>query len=138
VVALDDRAIRDQPASADASSPYFDEQRQRIFAYSHVAPGDKVKGRLIYKARRPQFPGEFAHYWIQPADQPPELIEITLDGPATKPLHVAGRDVEHSEERSGDRLIHHARMKQETPKRRQMDIDIFDDARRFEVSTFAD
>jgi hypothetical protein len=37
VIALDDRAIRDQPASADASSPYFDEQRQRLFAYPHVA-----------------------------------------------------------------------------------------------------
>jgi TPR repeat protein len=29
-------------------------------------------------------------------------------------------------------------MRQETPKPRQMDIDAFDDARRFEVSTFAD
>jgi hypothetical protein len=71
VIAVDERAIRDQPASADASSPYFDEQRHRIIAYSHVAPGDKIRGRLIYKAKRPQFAGEFARYWIQPADQPP-------------------------------------------------------------------
>jgi TPR repeat protein len=69
---------------------------------------------------------------------PPGLTEITLDGPASRPLHVAGRNVEHSEERSGKRIIHHVRMRQETPKPRQMDIDSFDDARRFEVSTFAD
>src|SRR3984893_9812374 len=138
VIAVDKRAIRDQPASADTSSPYFDEQRHRIIAYSNVAPGDKIRGRLIYKAKRPEFAGEFADYWSQPADQPPDVNEITLDGPASKPLHIAGRNVEHSEERSGNRIIHHVRMRQETPKPRLMDIDSFDDARRFEVSTFAD
>jgi TPR repeat protein len=138
VIAVDERAIRDQPASADTASPYFDERRHRIVAYSHVAPGDKVKGRLIYKAKRAEFAGEFAHYWSQPADQPPELIEITLDGPASKPLHVALRNVEHSEERLGDRIVHHVRFRQETPKPRQIAAGSFDDARRFEVSTFAD
>jgi len=138
VVAVDAHAIRDQPASTDSASPYFDEQRRRLIVYPHVAPGDKIRGRLTYQAKKPKFAGEFAHYWSQPADQPPELTEITLDGPASKPLHIAGRNVEHSEERSGDRIIHHVRMRQETPKPRQMDIDSFDDARRFEVSTFAD
>jgi len=138
VIAVDERAMRDQPATADNSSPYFDELRHRIIAYSHVAPGDKVKGRLIYKAKRAEFAGEFAHYWRQPADQPPEVIELTLDGPASKPLHVALRNVEHSEEKSGNRIVHHVRFAQETPKPRQIDADSFDDARRFEVSTFAD
>jgi TPR repeat protein/transglutaminase-like putative cysteine protease len=138
VIGVDERAIRDQPASADSSSPYFDERRHRIVAYSHVAPGDKVRGRLIYKATRAEFAGEFAQYWSQPVDQPPELIEITLDGPASKPLHVALRNVEHSEERLGDRIVHHVRFRQETPKPRQIDAGSFDDARRFEVSTFAD
>jgi TPR repeat protein len=138
VIAVDARAIRDQPASADTSSPYFDEQRHRIIAYPHVVAGDKVRGRLIFQAKRPMFAGEFARYWSQTADQPPELIEITLDGPASKPLHIGGRNVEHSEERSANRIIHHVRMRQETPKLRLMDIDSFDDARRFEVSTFAD
>jgi hypothetical protein len=138
VIAVDERAIRDQPASADISSPYFDEQRQRIIAYSNVAPGDKVRGRLTYKAKRPEFAGEFAYYWSQPADQPPEVIELTLDGPASKPLQVALRNVEHSEERLGDRIVHHVRFTQATPKPRQMDAGSFDDAKRFEVSTFAD
>jgi hypothetical protein len=138
VTAVDERAIRDQPASADISSPYFDEQRLRIIAYSHVVPGDKIKGRLIYKAKRPEFAGEFARIWSQPADQPPESIEITLDGPASRPLHIAGRDVEHSEERSGTRIIHHVRLRQETPKPRGFYLNSFDGARRFEVSTFAD
>jgi hypothetical protein len=61
VIDVDERAIRDQPASADSSSPYFDEQRLRIIAYSNVAPGDKIRGRLIYRAKRPVFAGEFAH-----------------------------------------------------------------------------
>ena len=102
VIAVDERAIRDQPASADTSSPYFDERRQRIIAYSHVAPGDKVRGRLTYKAKRPMFAGEFAHYWSQPADQPPETIELTVEGPAARPLRIARRNVEHAQERSGD------------------------------------
>ena len=138
IMAVDERAIRDQPVSADSSSPYFDEARQRIIAYPHVAPGDKIRGRLTYKAKRPKFAGEFARYWVQPADQPPETIELTLDGPAAKPLRVAGRNVEHAEERVGERIVHHVRLRQETPKQRQIDGDRFDDARRFEVSTFAD
>jgi TPR repeat protein/transglutaminase-like putative cysteine protease len=138
VIAVDDRAIHDQPASADTSSPYFDERRNRIIAYPFVSPGDRIRGRLIHKSKRPDFAGEFARYWSQPADQPPELIELTLDGPASKPLHIAGRNFEHSEERLGNRIVHHVRLRQETPKLRQMDIDSFDDARRFEVSTFAD
>jgi TPR repeat protein len=138
VIAVDERVIRDQPASADSSSPYFDEARQRIIAYPHVVAGDKVRGRLTFQAKQPMFAGEFARYWSQPADQPPELIELTLDGPASRPLHVAARNVEHSEERSGQRIVHHVRFKQEVPKPRQMDVDWFEDARRFEVSTFAD
>ena len=138
VIAVDERAIRDQPASADTSSPYFDERRNRIIAFPFVTPGDKIRGHLIHKAKRPDFAGEFARYWSQPADQPPELIELTIDGPASKPLHVAGRNVEHSEERLGNRIVHHVRLRQETPRLRQMDIDSFDDARRFEASTFAD
>ena len=138
VITVDERAIRDQPVSADSSSPYFDEMRQRIVAYPHVAPGDKVRGRLTYKAKRPKFAGEFARYWIQPADQPPETIELTIDGPASRPLRIARRDVEHTEERLGERIVHHVRFRQETPKLRQIDGGRFDDARRFEVSTFAD
>lgn len=138
MIAVDERVIRDQPASTDPSSPYFDEQRQRIIAYPHVVAGDKVRGRLVFQAKRPMFAGEFARYWSQAADQPPELIELTLDGPASKPLHVSARNVEHSEARLGERIVHHVRFRQETPKPRQMEIDRFDDARRFEVSTFAD
>ncbi|QOZ25742.1 DUF3857 domain-containing protein [Bradyrhizobium sp. CCBAU 51753] len=137
-IAVDERAIRDQPASTDLSSPYFDELRHRIIAYPHVAAGDRIRGRLVYKAKTARFPGEFAQYWAQPADQPPELMELTIDGPASRPLHVALRDVEHSEQRLGDRVIHHVGFRQETPKPRQIDADSFDDARRFEVSTFAD
>jgi TPR repeat protein len=138
MIAVDERAIRDQPVSTDSSSPYFDEQRQRILAYSHVAAGDRIRGRLAFKAKRPMFAGDFARYWIQPADQPPETIELTIDGPASKPLHVARRNVEHAEQRSGDRIVHHVRLRQETPKPREIDSGRFDSARRFEVSTFAD
>src|ERR1700761_4580360 len=63
VIGVDDRAIRDQPTSADSSSPYLDEQRKRIIAYPSVAPGDKIRGHLIYTAKRPAFAGEFAQYW---------------------------------------------------------------------------
>jgi TPR repeat protein len=138
VIAVEERAVRDQPASADMSSPYFDEQRERIIAYPNVVAGDKVRGRLVFQAKRPAFAGEFASYWSQPADQPPELIELTLDGPASKPLRVAARNVEHNEERRGDRIVHHVRFRQETPKLRLIGDDWFDDARRFEVSTYAD
>jgi len=138
IIGVDPRAVRDQPASADTSSPYFGEERNRLIAYSDVGPGDKVKGRAIYRDKRPRLDGEFEQYWTQPTDQPPEVIELTLDGPASKPLRTAGRDVEHSEERSGNRIIHHVRLRQDTPARRQNELDEFDTARRFEASTFAD
>jgi|SRR5450631_248976 len=60
LIAVDDRAIRDQPASVEASSPRFDEERHKTITYSHVAAGDRIRGRLIYKARRSDFAGEFA------------------------------------------------------------------------------
>lgn len=138
VIPVDERAVRDQPAATDASSPYFDEQRLRIVAYPDLAPGDKIRGRLIYKSKRAEFPGEFAGSWSQLADQPPEVMELTLDAPASKPLHVALRNVEHSEERLGDRIVHHVRFRQDVPTPRQIDAGAFDDARRFEASTFAD
>ena len=59
-IAVDERAIHDQPASADASSPSFGEERRRIIAYSHVAAGDRIRGRLIYKSKTADFAGEFA------------------------------------------------------------------------------
>src|SRR5689334_6005247 len=86
VIAVDPRAVLDQPASVDTSSPYFEEERNRVITYSDVGPGDKVRGRAVYRDKRPRFGGEFATYWIEPADQPPEVIELTLDGPASKPL----------------------------------------------------
>lgn len=138
VIAVDERAIRDQPGSANSSSPYFDEQRLRIVAYPHVAAGDKIRGRLTYKAKRPMFAGEFARYWTQPANQPPETIELSVEGPATKPLRIGRRGAEHFEERLGDRIVHHVRLKQETPRPVQVEGVRFDDARRIELSTFAD
>lgn len=62
VIPADERAVHDEPASADISSPYFDERRKRIIAYSDVAPGDKIRGRLVYRDKRPVFPGEFARF----------------------------------------------------------------------------
>jgi hypothetical protein len=60
LIAVDDRAIRDQPASTDSSSSYSSEERRRIVAYPHVAAGDRIKGRLVYKSKRADFAGEFA------------------------------------------------------------------------------
>lgn len=137
VVAVDQRAVRDQPASADNSSPYFDEHRERIIAYPDVAPGDRIRGHLVFAGKRPMFAAAFARDWNQPADQPPETIELTLDGPASRPLHVAMRDVEHREERVGERIVHHVLLRQEVPRPRQIKDDRFDEARRFEASTFA-
>jgi len=60
VVAVDERAVRDQPASADPSSAYDGEERRRIITFPQVAAGDRIKGRLIYTAKRSDFAGEFA------------------------------------------------------------------------------
>jgi len=138
IIAADERAVHDEPASADISSPYFDEQRKRIIAYPDVAPGDKVRGRLIYRDKRPVLAGEFVQFWDQPLDQPPEVIELTLEGPASRPVRTVARGVEHTEERVGDRIIHHVLFRQESPVPRLSDIGAFDSARRFEASTFAD
>jgi TPR repeat protein/transglutaminase-like putative cysteine protease len=137
VIPADERAVHDEPASADIASPYFDEQRKRIIAYSDVAPGDKIRGRFVSKDKRPVFPGQFAGFWGQSLDQPPEVIELTLDGPASRPVRTVARNVEHSEERVGDRIIHHVRFRQEAPQPTSAGLDSFDSARRFEASTFA-
>ena len=46
-------------ATADSSSPYS-EERRKVIAFSHVAAGDKIRGRVVYKAKRADFAGEFA------------------------------------------------------------------------------
>jgi hypothetical protein len=138
VIAVDDRAIRDQPTSTDTASPIFNEARTKIIAFSQVDAGDKVRGRAVYKDKRQRFAGEFEQFWSQPSDQPPEVIELTLDGPASKPLRTSARNVEHREERSGDRIIYHVRFKQDLPQQRAENIGAFDRARRFEASSFAD
>jgi len=60
LIAVDEHAVRDQPAFPDASSASLDEQRRRIISYAHVAAGDKIRGRLIYRSKRADFAGEFA------------------------------------------------------------------------------
>jgi TPR repeat protein len=137
-IAVDERVIHDEAASTDVSSPYFDEQRKRIIAFSDVTPGDKIRGQLIYKAKRQRLPGEFASAWYVAPSDPPEVMELTLDGPATKPVRIVARNVEHSEERIGDRIVHHVRFNHETPQPKQRELDSFDGAPRFEASTFAD
>lgn len=137
VIPVDDRAVRDQPTTTDTSSPYFDEERNRIIVYSDVAAGDKITGRAVYTDKLPRFPGQFAQFWVQPQDQPPEVLELTLDGPASMPLQTAGQGVEHHEEHSGERIIHRVRFRQETARPRSNEIDAFDSGRRFEASTFS-
>jgi TPR repeat protein/transglutaminase-like putative cysteine protease len=138
VISGDERAIKDQPYSSDTSSPYFDERRVKIIAFSDVAPGDKVRARLTYSSRRPEFPGQFAGYWSMPPNQPPEAFELTIDGPASKPLEITTLGVEHTQERVGDRIIHRVTFRQDTPRALVSEADWFDGARRFEASTFKD
>jgi TPR repeat protein/transglutaminase-like putative cysteine protease len=138
VIAVDERAIHDEAASTDLSSPYFNERRKRIIAFPDVAPGDKIRGRLIYADKRAMFPGEFARAWyVEPTD-PPEVMELTIDGPASKPVRVAARDVEHGEERIGNRIVHHVRFHHDTAQPKRGEILAFDSAPRFEASTFPD
>ena len=138
VIPADERAVHDEAASTDVSSPYFNERRKRIIAFSDVAPGDKIRGRLVYRDKRPMFPGEFARAWYVPPSEPPEVMELTLDGPASKPVKIAVRNVEHSEERVGDRIIHHVRFDHKSPQPKSAELDAFDSAPRFEATTFAD
>jgi hypothetical protein len=84
VIAVDALAVRDQPASADISSPYYDETRNRIIAYSGVQAGDKVRRRAVYNDKRPRFAAQFEGFWIQSSDQPPEVVELTIDGPGVE------------------------------------------------------
>jgi TPR repeat protein/transglutaminase-like putative cysteine protease len=134
VVAVEAGAMEDQ--QADPSSPYRDGWRTRIVTYPNVVPGDKLRGHLVYKAKRPAFGGEFANYWSVPSGAPPEVMELTIDGPASKPLHISARNVEHSEERRDGRIVHHVRFRHDTPTPGPIGLDPFDSARRFEASTF--
>lgn len=138
VIPVDERAIGDQAAGTDTSSPYFDESRTVFAAFPDVAAGDTVKGRLIKTSKRPQLDGAFASYWMQPADEPPGVMDLTLDVPAAMPLHVAAHGVVDAETRKGDRVIHHVTFTQDAPKAATDGIDGFDGARRFEASTFTD
>lgn len=138
VIPVDARAVKDQPASTDVTSPYFDERRVKIVAFPGVAPGDSVKGRYRLTGRRARLPGAFADHWTQAADAPPGTMTLTVAGPADMPLHVSARDVEDLAEVVGDRVVHHVTFTQVEPRLSRSPAYPFDDARRFEASTFAD
>lgn len=138
VIPVDARAVKDQPSSTDIASPYFDERRVKIVAFPSVAAGDSIKGRYRLTGRRARFPGAFADYWTQAADVPPGTMTLTVTGPADMPLHVSARGVEDIAEVAGDRVVHHVTFTQATPRRSRSPADSFDDAQRFEASTFAD
>ena len=138
IIGVNGEAVRDQPASTDTSSPYFDERRIRLIAYSNVSVGDKVRGKLTFVAKRPVLLGEFAEYWSQSRNEPPERMELTLDGPADKPLQIAARGVSHSQETVGDRIVHHVVFEHTTPQPLSTQTDRFDSDNRFEASTFKD
>jgi TPR repeat protein len=138
LVAVDPRAINDRPAHVNPSSPYFDEERILTISYPDVASGDRVKGRLIYTSKRPRFPGAFAHVWAQPQDRPPETIELTLSGPASRPLQINAVGVEHTSESNGGRTVHHVWFRHQAATELDDATGRFDTANRFEVSTFAD
>ena len=138
LLAVDPRAINDQPAHVNSSSPYFDEERILTISYPDVAPGDRVKGRLVYASKRPRFPGAFAHFWMQPQDLPPETIELTLSGPASRPLQTNAVGVEHTSETVGGRTVHHVRFRHAAATQMHDATGRFDTANRFEASTFAD
>jgi TPR repeat protein/transglutaminase-like putative cysteine protease len=137
-VTVDPRAVNDQPARTNPSSPYFDEERILTIAYPDVAPGDRVKGRLVYTSKRPRFPGAFAQFWMQPQDRPAETIELTLTGPASRPLQINAVGVEHTSESVGDRIVHRVRFRHEAATEPHDATGRFDTANRFEASTFAD
>jgi len=138
LVPVDPRAISDQPAHVNASSPYFDEERVLTISYPDVAPGDRVKGRLVYTSKRAHFPGAFAHVWRQPQNRPPETVELTLSGPASRPLQINAVGVEHTSESIGSRTVHHVWFRHAAAIEPHDAMGRFDTANRFEVSTFAD
>ena len=137
VIAVDARAVKDQPSSTDVTSPYFDERRVKIVAFPSVAAGDSVKGRYRLTGRRARLPGAFADYWTQASDAPPGTMTLTVAGPADMPLHVSARGVEDLVETVGGRVVHHVTFTQMEPRRSRSPASPFDDARRFEASTFA-
>ena len=138
VIPIDDRMIKDQPASTNVASPYFNEQRIKIAAFADVEPGDRIRGRLTSEGKRPLLAGSYTGVWTQPLDVPPEVMELTIEGPASLPLHVEARGVADAEETRGDRVIHHVTFRQSDPKPLLDATDGFDTARRFAVSTFSD
>jgi len=77
--------------------PYFDEKRNRVITYAEVEAGDKIRGRAIYGQAPAMSRANSKRFWSQSLDQPPEVIELTLDGTASKPLQIAARNVEHGE-----------------------------------------
>jgi TPR repeat protein len=93
---------------------------------------------LIYTDKKAKLPGEFAGVWTEYPARPPETMELTLDGPASKPLQIVARGVDHTEERIGDRILHHVVFKQDTPSPMMDGNDGFDGAPRLEASTFRD
>jgi TPR repeat protein len=138
IIPVDEKAVKDQPQSTDASSPYFDERRLKIVAFPNVASGDKVRGHLVFTAKRPEFPGEFAGFWSQNLNEPPEVMELTLDGPESLPVHVVSRGVDTTEEKINGRILFHVKFSHSSPQLLTDEIDGFDSAHRFEVSTFKD
>lgn len=138
IMPIDPRAVSDQSAGVDPSSPYFAEYRAKVVAYSDIQPNDRIRGRIVSKSKRIAFPGEFTGNWVNTQSSPPGTLDLTIDVPAAKSVQIRASNVEHTVAQVADRTVHHVLFRHDKAVPWSVDLDKDSSSQRFELSTFKD
>jgi transglutaminase-like putative cysteine protease len=138
IIPVDVRAIVDQPVGVDPTSPYIDEYRAKIVAYSDVQPFDRIRGKTTSRGKRPRVKGEVMGVWTWPSSNPrgPYEIRVSLPASMQAKVHASGVDLRTSV--ADGRIEHLVTFDNETPITSTIDERSVGVAKRLEISTFTD
>jgi hypothetical protein len=94
-------------ASGDDGEALFEaDETIRIIIFPDVAPGDRIRYVVRYRAKKPWLPGGFEIGVMTAPSHRYSALVISLDAPAAMKLHRAAKGFEHKEKRGAKRVIH--------------------------------
>lgn len=94
-------------ASSDDGEALFDaDETIRIIIFPDVAPGDRTRYVVRYRAKKPSLPGGFELGHVAAPSHRYSEYTVTLDAPVGMRLHTASKGFEHREVRGAKRVRH--------------------------------
>ncbi len=141
VIPVPEEFIKDGTLAETQQMNIFEENFRRLsVTFPGLELGDSVE-LVVDTQSKPLIEGHYNDFILFQSIEPLLRKEVTIDGPAAKPLRFVVRDgqLEFSEEKKGDRIIYHWKAADEPKIEQELGmVTIADVALRLIASTFKD